>query len=130
MNYVFVSPYFPSNFKYFAIRLKEEGVNVLGKNRGFSESHIILVDAGAQVQVGPAKHLEQANILCSDDFSGASPEIRIGTSEITRRGMKEGDMDQIAQLIYRSLILKEDAAVISKDVEALVSKFQGVAFAF
>ena len=30
MNYVFVSPYFPSNFKYFAIRLKEEGVNVLG----------------------------------------------------------------------------------------------------
>ncbi|MGM0396500.1 MAG: ATP-grasp domain-containing protein [Bacillota bacterium] len=30
MNYIFISPDFPSNFKQFAIRLKEEGVNVLG----------------------------------------------------------------------------------------------------
>jgi hypothetical protein len=30
MNYIFVSPYFPSNFKHFAVRLKEEGVNILG----------------------------------------------------------------------------------------------------
>ncbi|AHM58115.1 phosphoribosylglycinamide synthetase, ATP-grasp (A) domain (plasmid) [Peptoclostridium acidaminophilum DSM 3953] len=30
MNYVFVSPSFPSNFKYFAMRLHDEGVNVLG----------------------------------------------------------------------------------------------------
>ena len=30
MNYVFVSPHFPSNFKNFAIALKKEGVNILG----------------------------------------------------------------------------------------------------
>lgn len=30
MNYVFVSPSFPSNFKYFAMRLRDEGVKVLG----------------------------------------------------------------------------------------------------
>ena len=30
MNYVFVSPHFPSNFRNFAIALKKEGVNVLG----------------------------------------------------------------------------------------------------
>lgn len=30
MNYVFVSPHFPSNFRYFAMALKEEGVKVLG----------------------------------------------------------------------------------------------------
>ncbi|WP_422486869.1 ATP-grasp domain-containing protein [Gudongella sp. DL1XJH-153] len=30
MNYILISPDFPSNFKQFAIRLKEEGVNVLG----------------------------------------------------------------------------------------------------
>jgi predicted ATP-grasp superfamily ATP-dependent carboligase len=30
MNYIFISPDFPSNFKQFSIRLKEEGVNVLG----------------------------------------------------------------------------------------------------
>jgi hypothetical protein len=30
MNYVFISPHFPSNYKSFAIALKAEGVNVLG----------------------------------------------------------------------------------------------------
>ena len=30
MNYIFISPDFPSNFKQFSIRLNEEGVNVLG----------------------------------------------------------------------------------------------------
>lgn len=30
MNYVFISPDFPSNFKYFALRLAQEGVRVLG----------------------------------------------------------------------------------------------------
>jgi glycine hydroxymethyltransferase len=119
-----------ANSKALAVALEKVGFNVLGKNRGFSESHIILVDAGAQVQAGPAKHLEQANILCSDDFSGASPEIRIGTSEITRRGMKEEDMDAVAQLIYRSLIQKEEAEVVAQDVKALVSKFPDVVFAF
>lgn len=30
MNYVFISPHFPSNFKNFAIGLKRAGVNVFG----------------------------------------------------------------------------------------------------
>ncbi|WP_422487035.1 ATP-grasp domain-containing protein [Gudongella sp. DL1XJH-153] len=30
MNYVFVSPHFPSNFKYFAVAMKKEGITVLG----------------------------------------------------------------------------------------------------
>ena len=30
MNYVFISPYFPPNYKQFAVRLKEEGITVLG----------------------------------------------------------------------------------------------------
>ncbi len=30
MNYVFVSPNFPTNFKHFAVALNKEGVNVLG----------------------------------------------------------------------------------------------------
>jgi glycine hydroxymethyltransferase len=117
-----------SNSKALAAALEQRGFNVLGKNKGFSESHIILVDAGAQVQEGPAKHLEQSQILCSDDFSGASPEIRIGTSEITRRGMTESDMNQVAELIYRSLILKEAPEVVAGDVERFVKGFQGTAF--
>lgn len=39
MNYVFISPHFPPNYKQFAVRLNEEGVNVLGIG---SESYDIL----------------------------------------------------------------------------------------
>ena len=30
MNYVFISPHFPSNFKNFAVGLKKAGVHVFG----------------------------------------------------------------------------------------------------
>lgn len=30
MNYIFISPHFPANFKYFALRLKNQGITVLG----------------------------------------------------------------------------------------------------
>lgn len=39
MNYVFISPYFPPNYKQFAVRLYEEGVTVLGIG---SESYDLL----------------------------------------------------------------------------------------
>lgn len=39
MNYVFISPHFPPNYKQFAIRLNEEGVTVLGIG---SESYDLL----------------------------------------------------------------------------------------
>ena len=39
MNYVFISPHFPPNYKQFAVRLNEEGVTVLGIG---SESYDLL----------------------------------------------------------------------------------------
>ena len=30
MNYIFISPNFPPNYKQFALRLNEEGIRVLG----------------------------------------------------------------------------------------------------
>lgn len=41
MNYILISPYFPKNLQNFAIRLKENGVNVLGIG---SESYDALTD--------------------------------------------------------------------------------------
>lgn len=105
------------NSKALAEALAKRGFNVLGKGRGFTETHLLLVDVGEYASQGPAKVLEKARILCSDDFSGASPQIRIGTPEITRRGMKEEQMDYIAELFKRVLIDKEDIAEVAKDVE-------------
>ncbi|HSH35289.1 serine hydroxymethyltransferase [Schnuerera sp.] len=118
------------NSKALAKAMAKKGFNVLGEKKGFTESHLILVDVGEFVSEGPAKYLEKANILCSDDFSGASPQIRIGTSEVTRRGMKEEDMEQIAELFKRVLIDKEDVEIVAKDVEAISKKYLGLNYAF
>ena len=49
------------------------------------------------------------------DPKGTHGAIRLGTSEMTRVGMKEGDMKEIAKLLERAIIKKEDPQVIKKE---------------
>ncbi len=111
------------NSKALAKALYDCGFKVLGKERDFTESHLILVDIGEYIDFAPAKYLEKANILCSDDFSGSNPEVRIGTPEVTRKGMKEKEMKEIAKLFKKALIDKESVESIKIDVEELSRKF-------
>lgn len=118
------------NSKALAKALDDHGFNVLGKRRGYTESHLLLVDVGAHIDMAPAKHLEKAKILCSDDFSGNSPEIRIGTPEVTRRGMKEEEMREIASFIKRILIDKEEPEKVAEEVECFSKQYNGCEFSF
>lgn len=118
------------NSKALAKALDEIGFDVLGKGKGFTETHLLLLDAGKYINAAPAKYLEKVRILCSDDFSGNSPEIRIGTPEVTRRGMKEAEMEIIANLFKRALIDKEEPEAIARDVEALSRQFTGIEYSF
>jgi glycine hydroxymethyltransferase len=118
------------NSKALAKALDEIGFNVLGRNKGYTETHLLLLDAGEHIDEAPAKHLEKAKVLCSDDFSGNSPEIRIGTPEVTRRGMKEAEMQVIAGFFKRALIDKEDPESIARDVEAFSRRFNGCEYSF
>jgi len=118
------------NSKALAQALDEFGFRVLGKRKDFTESHLLLVDAGEHIDFAPAKHLEKAKILCSDDFSGNSPEIRIGTPEVTRRGMKEEEMKVIAGFFKRVLIDKEDPDKIAKEVEEFSRQYSGCEYSF
>ena len=118
------------NSKTLAQALDECGFKVLGKGRGFTDSHLLLVDLGDHIDFAPAKHLEKAKILCSDDFSGNNPEVRIGTPEATRRGMKEEQMKVIAQFFKRALIDKEAPESIAKDVEEFSRRFTGIEYSY
>lgn len=118
------------NSKALAKAMAKRGFNVLGGKKDYTESHLILVDLGEYINEAPAKYLEKAKILCSDDFSGASPQIRVGTSEVTRRGMKEEEMEHIAELFKRVMIDKEDVDVVAKEVEALSKRYLGLEYAF
>ena len=56
--------------------------------------------------------------------------IRIGVSEITRLGMKESEMTEIASLIKRVVVDMQDPRIVSKDVIDFRKQFQRVEYAF
>ena len=120
-----------ANSRTLAAELARLGFDVLGdKDKGYTASHLLLVDIGRYMQTPPGKLLEQAGILCSDDFSGESVQIRIGTPEATRMGMTEADMPFIAGLFKRVIIDKAPPETIANEVRTFVTKFQTPKFCF
>lgn len=110
------------NSKALARALDQHGIKLVGRHCGFTESHQIIVDLTSETEgVRLARRLEEANIIVD---SG----IRIGTCEETRRGMREPEMNQIAELIARVWVGKEDPKKVSKDVLRMRREFSSVHF--
>lgn len=119
------------NSQALANELNNLGFNVMGdKERKFTQTHLILVDVGDYISKAPGKLLEQALILCSDDFSGDNIQIRVGTPEVTRRGAKEEDMVKVADFFKDIIIDKKDAKEVAKEVEKFAIKFQETHYSF
>ncbi len=129
------------NAQKLANALAEKGFKVLGEKNGYTRSHQVVIDVwdlggGGVVE----KELEEANIIVNrnlipgDIKSGKhfkNPSgIRIGVQEITRLGMGTSQMQEIADLLYRSLIKKEDKNITKKRVKELKARFTKVKYAF
>ena len=56
--------------------------------------------------------------------------IRLGTSEITRLGMKESEMEEIAEFIKRVVINKEPPEKVKQDVIEFRKEYQKVHYCF
>jgi len=84
------------NAKTLAGALYDHGFPVTCQHLGFTQSHQVLLDYGGFEQGRViAEKLQDANIIVDCG-------VRIGTCEVTRRGMKEKEMLKIAELIKRS----------------------------
>ncbi len=96
------------NAKKLAERMHDLGMKVIGEGRGFTESHQVVVDVrnhggGAEA----AEKLERAGIIINKNLmpwdtlkDTENPSgIRLGVQELTRLGMNEGEMEEIAELI-------------------------------
>jgi glycine hydroxymethyltransferase len=129
------------NSKALAQALHERGFQVLGEKKGFTKSHLLVADItkygdGKTIE----KKLEDANIILNrnllpyDIKAGRHFEapggIRAGVSEVTRLGMKESDMDEIAQLMTRVVAKGEEPRKVAQDVSEFRKKFQKVHYAF
>ena len=103
---------------------------------GGTDNHLLLVDLRNKNISGKAAQetLDEVGITCNknsvpfDDKSAlVTSGIRIGTPALTTRGMKEADMELIAELINRIISNPKDDKVkkeVSEDVKDLTSKFR------
>lgn len=121
--------------------LYERGFDVLCPDLGFTASHILVVDVTKYGDGGTLEQrLERANIILNrnllpwDIREGRHYKnpggIRLGTSEVTRLGMKEGEMEEIAEFIKRVVIDGENHEAVARDVAEFRKDYQKVHYAF
>ena len=81
---------------------------------GGTDNHLMLVDLTTYDLTGKAveKLMDEAHITCNKNTNSNDPKspfvtsgIRLGTPAVTSRGMKEDDMDQIAEAI--AMVIRE-----------------------
>jgi glycine hydroxymethyltransferase len=127
------------NAKRLAETLAERGFKVLAEHMGYTMSHQVLLDVTKQG--GGAKAallLEEANIIVNKNLLPKDPPeavkdpsgLRIGVQEMTRFGMKEGEMEVIADLMERVLIKGEEPSKVREDVKRFRSNFTKVYYGF
>jgi glycine hydroxymethyltransferase len=130
-----------SNARALGRAMHERGFKVLCPDQNFTSSHQIVVDItkygdGATLE----KLLERSGIILNrnllpwDIREGRHYKnpggIRIGTSEITRIGMKEREMGGIAEFIGRAVIDGEAPERVAADVAEFRRDYNRVHYAF
>ncbi|UCE28461.1 MAG: serine hydroxymethyltransferase [Candidatus Bathyarchaeota archaeon] len=129
------------NSKALGQALFERGFDVLAEHKGFTESHVVLVDITKYGDGGSIEgELEKANVILNRNLLPWDIKagrhfmhpggIRLGTSEVTRLGMQENEMAEIAEFMMRVVIDKEDVEKVKKDVAEFRRDFQTVHFCF
>lgn len=111
------------NAQALANALLDRGVNLVS---GGTDNHLMLVDLRNENVTGKdlEKRLDSAHITCNKNAIPNDPRspfltsgVRLGTPAVTTRGMKEEDMEVIAEAI--SLVIKDKANV--EKAKALVA---------
>lgn len=120
------------NSQRLAAKMIEKGYDIVS---GGTDNHLMLIDltnkniTGKQAEnsLGEAGITVNKNMVPFDTRSPfVTSGIRIGTPAMTTRGMKEGEMDQIAEFIDRVICKPEDTALLAQvkeEVKQLCSKF-------
>ncbi len=127
------------NAKALGQALYERGFKVLAEKKGFTESHTLVVDVRehgggkfASEALEKAYIIVNKNLLPWDDVNSAlDPSgLRLGTQELTRIGMKESDMKDVAEFMKRIVIDKEEPKKVGQDVAAFKEGFQTIHYCF
>ena len=130
-----------NNAKALAAELNNIGFKVLGEKRGYTESHQTVVNVLDYGDGGTIEaDLEKANIIVNRQLIPGDLKanrhymhpggIRLGTSEITRLGMKESEMKEIASMIKDVVIDKKESGEMTGKIAEFRKEFQKTQYCF
>ncbi len=109
---------------------------MLCQDIGFTESHQAIIDVGEGRGQAVSRILEEAQIITNpmplpwDKGEELCSGIRIGVQEITRQGMKESEMEEVAEFMSEVISNKSPAQEVTRKVANFVSNYQQVLYRF
>lgn len=128
-----------ANAQALGAALEARGIPMLGAHKGFTRTHQVIADVtsfGGGLAV--AHRLAEANIITNknlipgdraEDWDRPSG-LRIGTTEVTRLGLREPEMERIAELFGAVLVEARDPAAVRREVVDFRSAYQTVGYCF
>lgn len=127
------------NAQALGAALARRGIPVLGAHKGYTTTHQVIADVrqfGGGLDV--AQRLARANIITNKNLIPADkPEdwdhpsgLRMGTTEVTRLGIKEQEMEIIADFIARVLVENVAPEDVVNEVVAFREPYQTVYYCF
>ena len=117
------------NAKALCEGLKKRGVKIVS---GDTDNHLMLVDLTGNDVSGKEleKRLDDAHITCNKNTLPNDPRspfvtsgVRLGTPAVTTRGMKEDDMDKIAEILAMVIESEENVETARKLAAELTEKY-------
>jgi glycine hydroxymethyltransferase len=127
------------NAQALGAALERRGIPVLGAHKGYTRTQQVIADVrrfGGGFEV--AQRLARANIIANKNLiPGDRPEdwdhpggLRLGSIEVTRLGMREGDMETIAEFIARILVERQSPEDVLEDVIDFRLPYQTLYYCF
>lgn len=111
--------------------LCEEGFDVVASQKGFTQSHQVLLKTDKLMAPNDAADaLDMASIVCNKMELEGAQGVRLGTSEVTRTGMRESDMKDVAKFIRQTVIDRKDCAKVAANVAEFTEGFREIRFSF
>ncbi len=119
--------------------LHERGVPMLAAHKGFTRTHQAIADVSAfgggeavAARLAEANIITNKNLIPTDsaDAWDRPSGLRIGTTEVTRWGMKEAEMAHIANLVVDVLDGRCATEAVRQDAIELRRSFPTLQFCF
>ena len=110
------------NSKALASSLDRNGVPVRFKNKGFSESHQVIIETSETEGESIKNRAEKLGLMIDS-------ELRIGTSEITRLGMKELEAKEIGE-IFAQIYHNNESPELMRRIRDLARMFRQPSYCF